>query len=208
MTNPDALTRLLAAKRDAEAEAVARLRERLAAQASATGLLDVAYRTLDTPIGSLLLAATPEGLVRVGLPNEDQARVLGELAARISPRILHAPARLDRAAREIDEYFSRSRHSFDISLDLRLAHGFRRSVLHHMLEIGYGATASYAALAAASGSPKAVRAVGSACATNPLPLVIPCHRVLRSDGTLGGYAGGLEVKQLLLALEARPGDGL
>lgn len=188
---------------EAAVESLNRLRARLSAEAAAEGLLDVAYCTIDTPIGSLLLAATPDGLVRIALPNEDQERVLAELAVRISPRILNAPSRFDQAAREIGEYLSRSRRSFDLAIDLRLASGFRRSVLYHLLEIGYGATASYAQVAAASGNPRAVRAVGSACATNPLPLVVPCHRVLRSDGSLGGYAGGLDLKRRLLELEAQ-----
>ncbi len=192
---------------EAAVESLNRLRARLSAEAAAEGLLDVAYCTIDTPIGSLLLAATPDGLVRIALPNEDQERVLAELAVRISPRILNAPSRFDQAAREIGEYLSRSRRSFDLAIDLRLASGFRRSVLRQLLEIEYGATASYAQVAAASGNPRAVRAVGSACATNPLPLVVPCHRVLRSDGTLGGYAGGLQLKRRLLELEGQSEAG-
>jgi methylated-DNA-[protein]-cysteine S-methyltransferase len=114
---------------------------------------------------------------------------------------MRAPARLDTAAAQLDEYFAGCRHRFDIPVDLQLAHGFRRSVLHHLPEIPYGRTESYMAVAAAVGHPKAVRAVGTACATNPLPVVVPCHRVVRSDGTLGGYLGGLDAKQLLLHLE-------
>jgi methylated-DNA-[protein]-cysteine S-methyltransferase len=116
--------------------------------------------------------------------------------------VLRAPARLDRAAREIEEYFDRRRSVFDLPLDLRLAHGFRRTVLSHLPEIGYGRTASYAAVAALAGNPKAVRAVGTACATNPLPVIVPCHRVVRSDGSIGRYVGGTDVKQALLTLEA------
>ncbi|AII08855.1 methylated-DNA-[protein]-cysteine S-methyltransferase [Rhodococcus wratislaviensis] len=178
------------------------LRERLAALAAEAGLLDVAYRTLDTPVGSLLLAATDRGLVRVAFPNQDHDAVLQTLAEQISPRILRAPARLDRVAHEIDEYFLGERTSFDIPLDFRLSKGFRLEVLHHLPEIDYGHTASYAAVASAAGSPKAVRAVGTACALNPLPVVVPCHRVVRSDGSMGQYAGGPEAKSILLTLEA------
>ena len=179
-----------------------KLRERLAALAAEAGLLDVAYRTLDTPVGSLLLAATDRGLVRVAFPNQDHDAVLQTLAEQISPRILRAPARLDQVAHEIDEYFLGERTSFDVPLDFRLSKGFRLEVLHHLPEIDYGHTASYAAVAAAAGSPKAVRAVGTACALNPLPVVIPCHRVVRSDGSMGQYAGGPEAKSILLTLEA------
>jgi methylated-DNA-[protein]-cysteine S-methyltransferase len=185
-----------------DAEADRRLRRRLAEAAAAMGLLDVAYRTLDTPVGMLLLAATPRGLVRVAYAREGHDQVLERLARDVSPRILLAPERLDAAAHEIDDYFAKRRRSFDLELDLRLAHGFRRTVLSHLPEIGYGETASYAAVAKASGSAKAVRAVGSACATNPLPVVVPCHRVVRSDGSVGEYVGGVAAKRTLLALEA------
>lgn len=174
-------------------------------QAIAGDLLDVAYRTLDTPVGVLLLAATPLGLVRVAYSDERQGeQVLAELAEELSPRILHAPARLDSAACQIEQYFTGRRQHFDLPLDFRLAHGFRRRVLDHLCQIAYGSTVGYAAIAAAAGNSKAVRAVGSACATNPLPVVVPCHRVVRSDGTLGGYAGGLDAKRILLAIEATP----
>jgi methylated-DNA-[protein]-cysteine S-methyltransferase len=149
-----------------------------------------------------LLAATDQGLVRVAYAREDHDRVLAKLAERISPRILHAPARLDRFAREIEEYFAGARTLFDVPLDFRLSTGFRREVLTHLSEIGYGKTASYASVAQAVGNPKAVRAVGTACATNPLPVVVPCHRVVRSDGAVGGYAGGPVAKTTLLRLEA------
>ena len=182
-----------------------RLREGLARRAAAEGILDVAYRTLDSPVGLLLLAATPAGLVRVAFASDDHDRVLSQLATQVSPRVLHAPARLDAATREVDEYFAGRRRQFEIPLDLQLARGFRRSVLGHLLEIGYGTTASYAAVAARAGSPKAVRAVGTACATNPVPLLVPCHRVVRSDGGLGAYAGGTGTKRLLLELEAGSG---
>ncbi|WP_255525543.1 MULTISPECIES: methylated-DNA--[protein]-cysteine S-methyltransferase [Mycobacteriaceae] len=181
---------------------MAELHQRLATAAQREGLLDIAYCTVDSPVGSLLLAATEQGLVRVAYAREDHDAVLAQLADKISPRILLAPARLDPVARELDEYFSRTRRSFDLPLDWRLAAGFRSAVLHHLPEIGYGQTASYAAVAALAGSPKAVRAVGTACAKNPLPVVVPCHRVVRSDGAMGGYLGGPEAKRLLLDLEA------
>lgn len=201
MTTPGLLRPLLADH--AGADVLGRLRARLVDQAAADDLLDVAYRTLDTPLGALLLAATPLGLVRVAyLDVSADDKVLGELAEKLSPRILHAPGRLDLAARQIEQYVTRRRRSFDLPLDFRLARGFRRSVLDHLCAIDYGTTVSYATVAAAAGSPKAVRATGSACATNPLPVVVPCHRVVRSDGTLGGYAGGLDVKRMLLDLEA------
>jgi methylated-DNA-[protein]-cysteine S-methyltransferase len=162
----------------------------------------VAYRTLGTPVGTLLLATTETGLVRVAYETEGHDKVLATLATRISPRILNAPKRLDAAAREIDEYFAGLRHGFDLPLDLSLSKGFRRLVLHHLADIAYGHTASYAAVAAAAGNPRAVRAAAAACATNPLPIVVPCHRVVRSDGAVGAYLGGPAVKQTLLRLEA------
>ncbi len=179
-----------------------RLHDRLADVAQAEGLLDVAYRTVDTPLGSLLLAATDRGLVRVAFAIEDHDVVLQALADQISPRILNSHPRLDGAARELDEYFAGRRRTFDITLDWRLSKGFRSVVLHALPDISYGNTASYAAVANLAGNPKAVRAVGSACATNPLPVIVPCHRVVRSDGAMGGYLGGVDAKRTLLDLEA------
>lgn len=181
-----------------------RLHERLLTSAEGAGLLDVAYRTVPSPIGDLLLAATEDGLVRVAFAGEGFDDVLEQLAHSVSPRVLRAPRRLDAVAAELDEYFAGGRQEFDVDLDLRLAHGFRRTVLEHMRRIGYGRTASYAALAVSAGRPGAARAVGTACARNPLPVVVPCHRVVRSDGSLGGYGGGLDAKRLLLALEGSP----
>jgi methylated-DNA-[protein]-cysteine S-methyltransferase len=175
----------------------------LAARAEEEGLLDVGYRTLDTPVGPLLLAATPTGLVRVGYERQGLDRVLERLADQVSPRILYAPKRLDEAARQLEEYFARRRTRFDLPLDLRLSGGFRRSVLAYLPAISYGETASYQSVAAAVHHPKAARAVGTACATNPLPLIIPCHRVVRADGQLGAYLGGPEIKHQLLDMEAR-----
>jgi methylated-DNA-[protein]-cysteine S-methyltransferase len=181
---------------------IASLYARLAAQADEDGLLDVAYRTLDTPVGTLLLAATSSGLVRIAYEREDLDAVLRSLAGKISPRILETPRRLDEVARQLEEYFDGRRTSFDLPIDLRLSVGFRRSVLSYLPTIGYGETASYQSVAVAVRNPKAVRAVGTACATNPLPLVIPCHRVIRSDGQLGAYLGGPETKHQLLDMEA------
>jgi methylated-DNA-[protein]-cysteine S-methyltransferase len=177
------------------------LRERLAASAARDGLLDVAYTTIDTPVGPLLLAATGNGLVRVAYDREGHDRVLDDLAHRLSPRVLRAPGRLAAAAREIDEYFAGTRHAFDLPLDLSLSSGFRQLVQRHLPGIAYGHTQSYKQVAELVGNPRAVRAVGTACATNPLPVVVPCHRVLRTDGTLGGYIGGLDAKAALLSLE-------
>jgi len=179
-----------------------RLHARLAAAAADRQLIDVSYRTVDSPLGTLLLAATERGLVRVAFAVEGHDAVLQALADKLGPRILQAPVRLDRTARELEEYFAGTRRSFDVPLDFALSRGFRLSVLEHLPHIAYGSTESYADVAKAAGSPKAVRAVGSACATNPLPVVVPCHRVVRSDGSFGGYLGGPEAKRALLALEA------
>lgn len=182
---------------------LAALYTRLAVRAEEEGLLDLAYRTLDTLVGTLLLAATPTGLVRVAYEREGLDTVLGQLAERVSPRILQAPRRLDEVARQLEEYFTGQRTQFDLPLDLRLSAGFRRSVLNYLPAVGYGQTASYKSVAAAVHNPKAVRAVGTACATNPLPVVIPCHRVIRSDGRLGPYLGGATIKHQLLDMEAQ-----
>jgi methylated-DNA-[protein]-cysteine S-methyltransferase len=183
-------------------ETTARLHARLAVAADREGILDVAYRTVDTPLGTLLLAATEQGLIRIAYPSQGHDAALAQLAELVSPRILRAPGRLDGVTRQLDEYFAHRRRAFDLPLDLRLARGFRRGVLAHLLDIPYGITESYAQVAAATGSPRAVRAVGTACATNPVPIVVPCHRVVRSDGSFGGYAGGPDAKQALLTLEA------
>jgi methylated-DNA-[protein]-cysteine S-methyltransferase len=174
----------------------------LAAAAGREGLLDVAYRTVDSPFGPLLLAATPVGLVRVAFEREDHHAVLAALAEAISPRILRSGLGTDDAARQIDEYLNGRRRRFEVPVDLRLVHGFRRTVVTRLADIPYGTTESYGALARSAGNPAAVRAVGSACSHNPLPLVLPCHRVVRSDGTIGQYLGGTDAKAALLALEA------
>jgi methylated-DNA-[protein]-cysteine S-methyltransferase len=172
----------------------------VARRAEAEGLLDVAWTVTDSPVGPLTLAATPTGLVRIGFGDEDD--MLEELSHKVSPRVLEAPARLDDVRRQLDEYFAGRRHEFDVPLDWTLSHGFRRTVLHTLVErVPYGQTLSYKELATRSGNPKASRAVGSAMATNPIPLVVPCHRILRTGGALGGYGGGLDAKVWLLRLE-------
>lgn len=200
--NDDLLVQALHDAHATDAAHLARLRDRLVRGADADHLVDVAYRSVDSPVGPLLLAATTDGLVRVAFAREDHDTVLQTLADRISPRVLHAPARLDAVARQLEEYFAHTRRAFDVVIDWRLSDGFRRTVLHHLPDIQYGQTASYANLAQRVGNPKAVRAVGTACATNPLPVVVPCHRIVRADGSLGGYLGGLDAKRVLLELEA------
>jgi len=179
-----------------------RLQHRLAQQAIEADLLDVAFAVTDSPIGPLLVATTTVGLVRVAFELEGHEHVLEQLGATLGPRVLHAPRRLDPVVRQLDEYFSGRRQRFEVPIDLRLSTGFRRSVLDHLVAIGYGITESYGDVARAVGNPKAVRAVGTACATNPVPVVVPCHRVVRSDGAIGNYLGGTEAKIALLALEA------
>ena len=195
---PDTLTGLSAG----EDAALARLHTRLTSAAQEQSLLDVAYTVMPSPVGELLLAATPAGLVRVGFGLEGHDAVLAQLALLVSPRILEAPGRLAEPVRQLEEYFAGKRKVFNLALDFRLATGFRRTVVEHLPKINYGATASYAALAALAGNPGAVRAAGTACARNPLPVVVPCHRVVRSDGKIGSYLGGTEAKAALLAMEA------
>jgi methylated-DNA-[protein]-cysteine S-methyltransferase len=179
-----------------------RLLGRLVSTADADDEVDVGYRVVDGPVGPLLLAATRTGLVRVAFASEGEDAVLQELADRVSPRVLPLPARLDETARELDEYFEGRRRRFDVALDWQLSSGFRRDVLGHLaVDVEYGHTTSYAGLASLTGSPRAVRAVGTACATNPIPVVVPCHRVVRSDGSMGRYRGGEEAKHALLELE-------
>lgn len=184
------------------ADVSGRLRRRLAERADDEGILDIAYRTVEGPFGPLLVAATTAGVVRIAFDREDHERVLDALATRISPRVLHSGRRTDEVARQLDEYFAGRRRTFDVPIDLQLVHGFRHTVISQLPQIAYGSTASYAAVAEMAGNPSAVRAVGSACSHNPLPLVVPCHRVVRSDGSIGQYLGGAEVKAALLALEA------
>ena len=195
MTDTDALLPAL----DTEVDI---LHHRLVARAGAQDLLDITYRELDSPIGGLLIAATERGLVRVAFAGEGDDAVRGAPAARASPRILRSSAGLEQPARELAEYFAGTRTVFESPVDHALSSGFRGDVQRYLARIPYGATASYGQVATAVGNPRAVRAVGSACATNPLPIIQPCHRVLRGDGSLGGYLGGLSAKRALLALES------
>jgi methylated-DNA-[protein]-cysteine S-methyltransferase len=174
--------------------------------AADAGLLDVAYATVDSPVGRLLIATTGRGLVRLAyIDAGDEGPVLEELARAVSPRVLSAPARLDQPRRELDEYFSGARRRFDLALDWRLTHGFSRRVLRATARIPYGSSSTYKQVAAAAGSPRGSRAAGNALGTNPLPIVVPCHRVLHSGGGIGGYTGGLERKRLLLGVEGAGG---
>jgi len=188
--------------REDEAATLARLHARLVDDAATEELIDLAYDVVGSPVGELLLAATDEGVVRIAFAIEGHDAVLATLAERVGPRILRAPARLEPLATQLAEYFAGRRRAFVVPLDLRLAGGFRREVIEHLADIPYGDTASYATVARHAGRPRAVRAVGTACATNPLPLVLPCHRVVRSDGSTGAYAGGADAKRLLLGLES------
>jgi methylated-DNA-[protein]-cysteine S-methyltransferase len=176
--------------------------ERLTDRAAADGLLDVAYATVDTPFGPLLVATTTHGLVKVSFPTAyDNEETLEDLATRISPRVLEAPAQLDDVRRQLDLYFEGRLHEFDLALDWQLSKGFRRRALRAIDRIPYGKTRSYTEIARSAGNERAVRAAGTACGSNPIPIVVPCHRVLRSGGALGGYGGGLPMKEALLDLE-------
>ena len=175
--------------------------DKFKARAAEEGLLDVAYTSADSPFGQLLLARTGRGLVRVGLPNQDADELLAELAERVSPRVLEAPAELDEVQRELDLYFTGKLDHFDLPLDWQLSGGFRQRVLRAIDRIPYGQTRTYTEMALEAGNERAVRAAGTACGSNPIPLVVPCHRVLRTSGALGGYGGGLPMKQALLELE-------
>lgn len=176
--------------------------EQLTDRAAAEGLLDVAYASVDTPFGPLLVASTPQGLVKISFPSTyDTEETLEDLATRISPRVLEAPARLDDVRRQLDLYFEGHLHEFDLPLDWQLSKGFRRRALRAIDRIPYGKTRSYTQIARSAGNERAVRAAGTACGANPIPIVVPCHRVLRSGGGLGGYGGGLPMKEALLDLE-------
>lgn len=168
---------------------------------------DVAYRTVESPVGALLLAATDAGLVRVAFEYEGFEAVVEQLSTRLRTHARQDARRLDEASRELERYFAGELRAFTVPVDYALSSGFRREVLRRLPRIPYGSSASYQEVAEQVGSPQAARAVGSACATNPVPIIVPCHRVLRSDGTLGGYSGGLDVKRFLLALEQPDGSG-
>ena len=178
--------------------------ERFRTLAEQEGLVEVAYKTMDTPIGRLLLAATHTGLVRIAFA-EDVDDALVELSATLSPRLLEMPRRLHEVHEQLDRYFSKTLTDFDLELDLSLLTPFSRRVLDGTSAIRYGSYETYSEVAAGIGSPRAARAVGNAVAANPIPLVIPCHRVLRAGGLLGKYGGGVERKRFLLELEGAIG---
>jgi len=178
-----------------------RLMSELGRRAREAGLADVAYASMDSPVGELLVAVTERGVVRVAFSSEVTDEVLAELAQRVSPRLLRLPERTDTVRRELDEYFEGKRHGFDLPLDWSLVRGFARGVLHATARVPFGQTTTYRQMAEAAGSPRASRAAGNALGSNPIPIVVPCHRVLHSGGGLGGYAGGLERKRTLLTLE-------
>ena len=168
------------------------------AAADREGLVDVAFSVVDSPVGDLLVAVTPQGLVRLAF---DPEHVLDELAERISPRVVEAPTRLDPVRRELDEYFEGRRRAFDLAVDWSLTGGFRRRVLEATAGIPTGQVATYGALATRVGKPKAARAVGNAVGSNPVAIVVPCHRVVPAGGGVGNYGGGPERKAFLLELE-------
>jgi methylated-DNA-[protein]-cysteine S-methyltransferase len=173
----------------------------LAQRAGKASLLDVAYAELDSPIGELIVFVTQRGLLRVKYADEPIEEVLAEVAARVSPRILRAPSRTDSVRRELDGYFALRRQRFDLPIDWSLVRGFAGSVLRETARIPFGDVRSYGQVASQAGSPRAARAAGNALGSNPIPIVVPCHRVLHADGGLGGYSGGLDRKRYLLALE-------
>jgi methylated-DNA-[protein]-cysteine S-methyltransferase len=179
----------------------------LAGLAEREGLLDVAYATVESPLGPLVLASTPHGLVRSSYADGSEERVLEDLARRVSPRVLEAPARLDPVRRELDEYFEGRRSSFDVAVDWSILTGFTREILRATAAIPFGSTGTYRSVATEAGSPRAVRAAGNSLGSNPMPIVVPCHRILHTGGGLGGYTGGLERKEYLLRLEGVLEDG-
>lgn len=184
-----------------------RLAQATVERAGREGLIDVAYTTIDTPFGETLVAQTDRGLIRVAFPHRrgettrDWEALLEEISEVVSPRILEAPARLDDARRQLDEYFEGKRKDFDLDLDWRLTRGFQSKAIRQIARIPYGRTLTYTQLAKKAGSPRAVRAVGTACGANPLPPIVPCHRVLPASGGIGNYGGGPDMKKALLKLE-------
>ena len=196
------LERRLANMREPRLDAE-RMRNRLQARAADEGLLDVAYAEMESPLGRLLVAVTPRGVVRIAYEGEPDEAVLDELSREVSPRLLRAPERTDEARRELDDYFAGKRHAFDMPVDWSLVRGFARNVLRATARIPFGEVSTYGTVAAEAGSPRGARAAGNALGSNPIPIVVPCHRVLHAGGGLGGYAGGLDRKRFLLALEGR-----
>ncbi|HVE67861.1 MAG TPA: methylated-DNA--[protein]-cysteine S-methyltransferase [Solirubrobacteraceae bacterium] len=197
MSPRDALTTALSRREDlaAEAEAAAR-------RFAESGAADVTYAVEPSPLGELFVATTRRGLLEIGFHADEVPDYLDAIAARVSPRILEAPGRLDAARRQLDDYFAGRRESFDLPLDWSLARqGFGRRVLDATARIPFGGALTYTEVASKAGNPRAVRAAGSALGANPIPIVVPCHRVLRTGGALGGYGGGLERKRWLLEHE-------
>ncbi|MGH2710629.1 MAG: methylated-DNA--[protein]-cysteine S-methyltransferase [Actinomycetota bacterium] len=182
-------------KRSAEAA------RKLAESAGSSGLLDIAYTETDSPFGPLFVAVTRRGLVRLAYPNEDRDEVLEELSADVSPRVLESPVQLDEVRRQLDEYFAQRAQGFDLEIDYALTHGFTRKVLRATARIPYGELTTYRVVATRAGSPRGSRAAGNALGSNPIPIVVPCHRVIHTSGGLGGYTGGLDRKEFLLHLE-------
>jgi methylated-DNA-[protein]-cysteine S-methyltransferase len=179
--------------------------EAVAARAAEEGLVMVSYTTIESPVGKLFLAATPKGLVRTAFQEDEPDELLHELASAVSPAILEAPQTLEEVAVQLDQYFTGRRRGFEIPIDWSLTKGFQRRVLQKLTGVPYGRVTSYSELASRAGSSRAARAAGNALAANPIPVVVPCHRVIRSGGNLGGYGGGPERKQLLLELEGSIG---
>jgi methylated-DNA-[protein]-cysteine S-methyltransferase len=189
---------------DVEREHALALALRAAALAADEGVAEAAYATVDSPVGTLVAVTTPRGLARLAYEDSGGGvdAVLDDVAARLSPAIVHAPARLDGLRRELEEYFEGRRRDFDLPIDWALVRtAFTVGVLRATAAIPFGATSTYRDVAAAAGSPAAFRAAGNALGSNPLPIVVPCHRVLASGGGLGGYTGGIERKRRLLAIE-------
>jgi len=196
----DDLERRLRAGRPAPLD-LDRLRGSLANRAAEAGLLDVGYGMHDSPLGTLTVFVTPRGLAGIAYPDEPIEQQLEEVASTISPRLMAAPERTDRVRRQLDEYFAGDRRRFDVPIDWRALHGFREQVLRATARIPFGQVSTYREIATEAGSPNAYRAAGNALGSNPVPIVVPCHRVLHAGGGLGGYTGGLERKRLLLQLE-------
>ncbi len=184
------------------------LQQALVERAEEEGLLEVAYGSVESPFGDLLAAITPHGLLRLSYDPGRNDAVLDQIAAKVSPRILEAPARLDPVRRQLDEYFEGDRQRFELKLDWRLTRGFFQKILRETARVRFGELATYKQMAEAAGSPRAVRAAGNALGSNPIPIVVPCHRIVRTGGKMGGYGGelgpyiaGSEIKRRLLELE-------
>jgi len=196
---PNDLKRLAPAREAADASQAAAAR--LADRATAEGLVDVALATMDSPIGELLVAVTPMGLVAIAFDDDYRERVVARLAREVSPRVMEAAAPTDEARHELEEYFRGQRHRFDLTLDRRLMGPFAEKVLRATSRVGFGELATYGDIAARIDRPHAARAVGRALGSNPIPIVVPCHRIVGADGSLTGYAGGTSRKETLLRLE-------